>query len=149
MKKQIQFKKIPFKTKLRYLLIGKYPLERKYKPKILEYLFMIFSNIVAFVMTILLLFIIKKAIDEAKPGEIYGNVTSSLNAYESRIFISVLLLTYLVNFILSIHVLYILKKTEFNKLFALLGVLSSLTFLSPIAIVFLIIAYQKNELAFE
>ncbi|WP_334687541.1 hypothetical protein [Mycoplasmopsis cynos] len=59
------------------------------------------------------------------------------------------LIAYLLNLILSVHVIYILNKTEFNKIFALIGVLTSIMILSPIAIIFLIIAYQKNELAFE
>ncbi|WP_044283843.1 hypothetical protein [Mycoplasmopsis canis] len=149
MKKQIHFKKIPFKTKLRYVFLGKYPVERRYKPKILEYLFMIFSNILIMILSIILFYVVKDVKNISSETNFYENLFTKFNSYENRIFISVLLIAYIINFVLSIHVFYILKKTEFNKIFAIFGALSSLLLLSPIAIIFLIIAYQKNELAFE
>ncbi|MCU9936853.1 hypothetical protein NWP96_07430 [Mycoplasmopsis cynos] len=149
MKKQIKVKKIPFKTKLRFLFLGKYPIERIYKPKIIEYLFMIFSNILILIISIILFYVLLGVYKQSNSNNFYGNVSIELNKYEYRVILSVFLIAYLLNLILSVRVIYILNKTEFNKIFALIGVLTSIMILSPIAIIFLIIAYQKNELAFE
>ncbi|CCP23800.1 hypothetical protein [Mycoplasmopsis cynos] len=149
MKRQIKVKKIPFKTKLRFLFLGKYPIERIYKPKIIEYLFMIFSNILILIISIILFYVLLGVYKQSNSNNFYGNVSIELNKYEYRVILSVFLIAYLLNLILSVHVIYILNKTEFNKIFALIGVLTSIMILSPIAIIFLIIAYQKNELAFE
>lgn len=149
MKHKTNFRKIPFKTKLRYVFLGKYPLERRYKPKILEYLFMIFSNIILMVLSILVIFLIKSIIRQSTEENFWGNISIELNKYEWRVLISVAVICYLVNLVLSIHVLYILNKTEFNKRFGVAGVIFSVLGMSPLAIIFLIIGYQKNELAFE
>ncbi|MCU9935084.1 hypothetical protein [Mycoplasmopsis cynos] len=149
MKRQIKVKKIPFKTKLRFLFLGKYPIERIYKPKIIEYLFMIFSNILILIISIILFYVLLGVYKQSNSNNFYGNVSIELNKYEYRVILSVFLIAYLLNLILSVRIIYILNKTEFNKIFALIGVLTSIMILSPIAIIFLIIAYQKNELAFE
>ncbi|WP_180337845.1 hypothetical protein [Mycoplasmopsis pullorum] len=43
-KSKFTIKKLPWKTKMRYLFLGKYPLERRYLPKVLEYLILVFAN---------------------------------------------------------------------------------------------------------
>ncbi|UWV80996.1 hypothetical protein NW069_00640 [Mycoplasmopsis cynos] len=134
---------------MRFLFLGKYPIERIYKPKIIEYLFMIFSNILILIISIILFYVLLGVYKQSNSNNFYGNVSIELNKYEYRVILSVFLIAYLLNLILSVHVIYILNKTEFNKIFALIGVLTSIMILSPIAIIFLIIAYQKNELAFE
>lgn len=101
------------------------------------------------ILSIILFYVVKDVKNISNETNFYENLFTKFNSYENRIFISVLLIAYIINFVLSIHVFYILKKTEFNKIFAIFGALSSLLLLSPIAIIFLIIAYQKNELAFE
>ncbi|SYV96702.1 Uncharacterised protein, partial [Mycoplasmopsis edwardii] len=82
MKHKTNFRKIPFKTKLRYVFLGKYPLERRYKPKILEYLFMIFSNIILMVLSILVIFLIKSIIRQSTEENFWGNISTELNKYE-------------------------------------------------------------------
>ncbi|WP_318032894.1 hypothetical protein [Mycoplasmopsis cynos] len=110
---------------------------------------MIFSNILILIISIILFYVLLGVYKQSNSNNFYGNVSIELNKYEYRVILSVFLIAYLLNLILSVHVIYILNKTEFNKIFALIGVLTSIMILSPIAIIFLIIAYQKNELAFE
>ncbi len=72
-----------------------------------------------------------------------------LNKYEYRVILSVFLIAYLLNLILSVHAIYILNKTEFNKIFALIGVLTSIMILSLNSNHFSYNSISKNELAFE
>ncbi|AFX74153.1 hypothetical protein [Mesomycoplasma hyorhinis] len=50
---------------------------------------------------------------------------------------------------MSIHVFFILSKTEFNKTIALIAAISGIFLISPISLIFSLMAYQKNLLAFE
>ncbi|TNK93546.1 hypothetical protein C4M98_04955, partial [Mycoplasmopsis pullorum] len=59
-KSKITIKKLPWKTKMRYLFLGKYPLERRYLPKVLEYLILVFANTVMLISQILLFFYVIK-----------------------------------------------------------------------------------------
>ncbi|QKT05685.1 hypothetical protein [Mycoplasma sp. OR1901] len=151
MKKKYKYKvkKIPFKTKIRWFFLGKYPLERKYKPKILEYLFLIFSSMVLLALQVVFALYIINVANTVDKSEFWGTLILKMKEYTTRILISIYSTSYLVAIILSIHVFYILQKTEFNKWIAIIGVLSLLLMLTPISILFLIVAYNKNELAFE
>ncbi|MBN4084116.1 MULTISPECIES: hypothetical protein [unclassified Mycoplasma] len=149
MKKKYKIKKIPFKTKVRWLFLGKYPLERKYKPKILEYLFLIFSSIVLLILQIIFALYLINLAKEVEKDRYLVSLILEIKKYTTRILISIYFTSYLVALILSVHVFYILRKTEFNKWIAIIGVVSLLLMLTPISILFLIVAYNKNELAFE
>ncbi|WP_027120988.1 hypothetical protein [Mycoplasma leonicaptivi] len=140
--------KLSFRTKLRYLFLGKYPIERRYKPKILEYLFLTFANIINFVMLLIISLGVNNLINEGYTVNVA--IVKLLQGYEYRIIVSVIGICYLSILFFSLHIFYILNKTEFNKWIGIVGVLLSLGFFSaPLAIIFLSTAYQKNELAFE
>ncbi|TDV24220.1 hypothetical protein BCF59_0171 [Mycoplasmopsis mustelae] len=148
MKKKIQFQGPPFRVKFRWFWVGKLPLERKYKPKIIEYLFMLFANIIILIIEIILLQIIIN-LKQNSPELFATKLVANLQNYWVRIMLAILVINFLIEIILSIHIFYILSKTEFNKWIAIICALSGLLFLTPICIVFSIVAYQKNEIAFE
>ncbi|WP_036452620.1 hypothetical protein [Mycoplasma buteonis] len=148
--KKIELKKIPFKTKIRWFFLGKWPLERKTLPKIQEYLYLIFNNIIVFLLEI---------------GFIYFAFSLKVNQEQSytqifiegiqqniwlKIIISGLFTTWIINILLVAHTYYILSKTEINKWIPIVGSFFALTFiLSPVSIVLFSGAYSKNEIAFE
>ncbi|WP_215772624.1 hypothetical protein [Mesomycoplasma hyorhinis] len=141
-----QFSTISFLTKLRWIFFGKLPLERKYKPKILEYLFMLFSSILIFICELILLYNLQYLKNE---NTFLVNLVTKLKTFEVRILITILILSWIVQIFMSIHVFFILSKTEFNKTIALIAAISGIFLISPISLIFSLMAYQKNLLAFE
>ncbi|QJB71442.1 hypothetical protein [Mycoplasma sp. 1654_15] len=148
-KKEIYFPKISLKDKLRWLFLGKLPLERKYKPKIVEYLFMLFSSIIIFICELILLIAIINILNTKSENSFWVSFITKIKEFNFRIIITILIITYVVEIFLSLHIFYILSKTEFNKWTGIIAAISALLFLSPISFIFTIMAYQKNDLAFE
>ncbi|WP_227861723.1 hypothetical protein [Mesomycoplasma hyorhinis] len=144
-----QFSTISFLTKLRWIFFGKLPLERKYKPKILEYLFMLFSSILIFICELILLILIQNLQYLKNENTFLVNLVTKLKTFEVRILITILILSWIVQIFMSIHVFFILSKTEFNKTIALIAAISGIFLISPISLIFSLMAYQKNLLAFE
>ncbi|WP_435128875.1 hypothetical protein ACR82Z_03515 [Mycoplasma sp. 6243] len=147
MKKNIHFSKPPFKTRFRWFWVGKLPLERKYTPKILEYLFLLFANVVVLIIEIIFIQII---INLSKSPNVFNiELFKALQNYWVRIMFAVLVINYLAIALITLHVIYIMSKTEFNHWIGYVACISGLLLLSPICIIFSFIAYQKNEIAFE
>ncbi|WP_406613934.1 hypothetical protein ACJA23_03205 [Mycoplasma corogypsi] len=148
--KKIQFQKIPFRTKIRWLFLGKLPLERKNKPKIVEYMFLLFNNLLLLACTIYLPFMLL-TMKEHNAGIISTSIFIKTLQQEMflKVFVTLVVVLELMNLTLAIHIYYILSKTEFNKWIPILATLSSILFISPVAILCCIAAYHKNELAFE
>ncbi|TNK81855.1 hypothetical protein C4M97_01695 [Mycoplasmopsis pullorum] len=144
-KSKITIKKLPWKTKMRYLFLGKYPLERRYLPKVLEYLILVFANTVMLISQILLFFYVIKIDANSK----ITVDTKILMEYHWRIVLAIIILSYLVIVFMSLHICSILSKTEFNKWIGIVSMLASLLFLSPIGMLFAMVAYVKNEIVFE
>ncbi|QZE12124.1 hypothetical protein [Mycoplasma sp. Ms02] len=73
----------------------------------------------------------------------------TINGYAWRLVISFALINQLVSIICVIHLLYIRSKTEFAKWipFAIIG--STLLLISPLTILFSLVGYEKNKIAFE
>ncbi|UWV85186.1 hypothetical protein NW066_00225 [Mycoplasmopsis felis] len=149
MGKKLKFKKISFKDRLRWFFLGKLPLERKYKPKILEYLFNIFSNILILIIQIVFLYMYLKIVNEKNDNLNAVNILLVLKKFEFRVLLSIFILSWLVQVFMFMHIMYILSKTEFNKWIGIIGGITGILLLSPLSILFNIVAYQKNELAFE
>lgn len=149
MKKIVKHKKIPFITKLRYLFIGKRPTERKTLPKIQEYLYLCFNSIYILCFTIYLVnVLIQKRFDFSiqKFSEVLMEWQQNIIA---RAFVTLFIMVLIINIILAIHIFYIIRKTEFNRWIGYLSILFSILLLSPFAIVFSYVAYEKNQIAFE
>ncbi|APJ38096.1 hypothetical protein [Mycoplasmopsis pullorum] len=144
-KSKFTIKKLPWKTKMRYLFLGKYPLERRYLPKVLEYLILVFANTVMLISQILLFFYVIKIDANSK----ITVDTKILMEYHWRIVLAIIILSYLVIAFMSLHICSILSKTEFNKWIGIVSMLASLLFLSPIGMLFAMVAYVKNEIVFE
>ncbi|RIV16783.1 hypothetical protein [Mycoplasmopsis gallopavonis] len=149
--KQYKVKKIPLKTKLQWAFFGKWPLERKTKPKILEYMFLVFNNIIAFLVQALLIYLLKITWNQESNQVFWNQIILLLQQNIAiKILICLVFVTYFANLILVIHVYYILNKTEFNKWISILGTLFALFYVfTPITIIVFCVAYAKNELAFE
>ncbi|QIW62010.1 hypothetical protein [Mycoplasmopsis gallinacea] len=139
----IKREKLNWKTRFRYFWLGKRPRERKSLPKIVEYLYMIFANIILLIFTILVIW----EIFAFKSSE-NKSLAENFNLYGWRILISLASFGYVTIILCSIHIFYILSKTEFYKWSGILGVVFSLLGLSPIALFFLMVSYSKNEIAF-
>ncbi|TNK92155.1 hypothetical protein C4M96_01970 [Mycoplasmopsis pullorum] len=75
--------------------------------------------------------------------------TKILMEYHWRIVLAIIILSYLVIAFMSLHICSILSKTEFNKWIGIVSMLASLLFLSPIGMLFAMVAYVKNEIVFE
>ncbi|TNK98424.1 hypothetical protein C4M98_01470 [Mycoplasmopsis pullorum] len=75
--------------------------------------------------------------------------TKILMEYHWRIVLAIIILSYLVIVFMSLHICSILSKTEFNKWIGIVSMLASLLFLSPIGMLFAMVAYVKNEIVFE
>ncbi|VEU71141.1 hypothetical domain protein [Mycoplasmopsis glycophila] len=148
--REIKFKKIPMRTKIRWLFLGKWPLERKSKPKILEYMFLVFNNILIFILSIILLYIYLNSFKNTTKSPLNLLISLIQEHTELKLLITLLFGMFFVNLFLCIHVYYILSKTEFNKWIPILGTIFALSFVfSFLAILFFMVAYAKSELAFE
>ncbi len=148
--KKIKFKVVPLSTKLRWLFVGKLPLERKARPKILEYLFFVWNNIVSLICTAIITYwLIKLYIDNNNEFLIGTFVKSLQESFLLKFLFTVLIITEIFNIILSIHTYYILTKTEYNKIYSIIGTITAILLISPLTIILFIVAYKKNVLAFE
>ncbi|WP_036437045.1 hypothetical protein [Mycoplasma elephantis] len=141
-------KKVPLKTGLKWLFIGKNSLERLSAPKILEYVLIIFTQVIIIMMEVLILYIFGKYNWNFQTDNL-KNILEEINGYTFRIMLSASLLSYLFLIILCIHVYCILPKTEFYKWAGILSTIFALTLISPLAIIFCVIAYEKNEIVFQ
>lgn len=150
MKKTIKRNKLTLKTKIRYLFLGKRPLERKILPKIQEYLYLCFNSIFILCFIIYLASIlIQKKFDFSieKTNELLKEIQENVIL---RALIALFVAIYLINLIILSHITYILSKTEFNKWIGILAIIFALSvILCPLAIVFSYVAYEKNEISFE
>lgn len=147
---KIKFRVVPFSTKLRWLLIGKLPLERKARPKILEYIFFILNNIITLICSIVISYwLIKLYLDNNKELLIGTFIKSLQTSFLLKLLFTIIIINQLINFVLVIHTYYILTKTEFNKIYPIIGTITAILLISPLTIILFLIAYQKNELAFE
>ncbi|UQZ95546.1 hypothetical protein F9C22_02035 [Mycoplasmoides gallisepticum] len=147
---KIKFRVVPFSTKLRWLLIGKLPLERKARPKILEYIFFILNNIITLICSIVISYwLIKLYLDNNKELLIGTFIKSLQTSFLLKLLFTIIIINQLINFVLCIHTYYILSKTEFNKIYPIIGTITAILLISPLTIILFLIAYQKNELAFE
>ncbi|MDC4183152.1 hypothetical protein [Mycoplasma bradburyae] len=148
--KKIKFQVVPFSTKLRWLFIGKRPLERKSRPKILEYIFFALNNIVALVCIVAMMYWLINLSKNNNNQLLLGVFIKGLQeSFLAKVLITIIAVIGLINFVLSIHTYYILSKTEFYKWIPVLGTIMAILFLSPFAIILFLIAYKKNDLAFE
>lgn len=147
---KIKFQVVPFSTKLRWLLIGKLPLERKARTKILEYIFFILNNIITLICSIVISYwLIKLYLDNNKELLIGTFIKSLQTSFLLKLLFTIIIINELINFVLVIHTYYILTKTEFNKIYSIIGTITAILLISPLTIILFLIAYQKNELAFE
>ncbi|AFP75936.1 hypothetical protein HFMG06CAA_2795 [Mycoplasmoides gallisepticum CA06_2006.052-5-2P] len=147
---KIKFRVVSFNTKLRWLLIGKLPLERKARPKILEYIFFILNNIITLICSIVISYwLIKLYLDNNKELLIGTFIKSLQTSFLLKLLFTIIIINRLINFVLCIHTYYILTKTEFNKIYPIIGTITAILLISPLTIILFLIAYQKNELAFE
>ncbi|ADC31411.1 Potential hypothetical protein gene region [Mycoplasmoides gallisepticum str. F] len=147
---KIKFRVVPFSTKLRWLLIGKLPVERKARPKILEYIFFILNNIITLICSIVISYwLIKLYLDNNKELLIGTFIKSLQTSFLLKLLFTIIIINELINFVLVIHTYYILTKTEFNKIYPIIGTITAILLISPLTIILFLIAYQKNELAFE
>lgn len=147
---KIKFRVVSFNTKLRWLLIGKLPLERKARPKILEYIFFILNNIITLICSIVISYwLIKLYLNNNKELLIGTFIKSLQTSFLLKLLFTIIIINRLINFVLCIHTYYILTKTEFNKIYPIIGTITAILLISPLTIILFLIAYQKNELAFE
>ncbi|WP_350267298.1 hypothetical protein ABOD99_01920 [Mycoplasmoides gallisepticum] len=132
-------------------MIGKLPLERKARPKILEYIFFILNNIITLICSIVISYwLIKLYLDNNKELLIVTFIKSLQTSFLLKLlFTIIIIINELINFALCIHTYYILTKTEFNKIYSIIGTITAILLISPLTIILFLIAYQKNELAFE
>lgn len=142
---KIKFQVVPFSTKLRWLLIGKLPLERKARPKILEYIFFILNNIITLICSIVISYwLIKLYLDNNKELLIGTFIKSLQTSFLLKLLFTIIIINELINFVLVIHTYYILTKTEFNKIYSIIGTITAILLISPLTIILFLIAYQKN-----
>ncbi|ULH62606.1 hypothetical protein RUS47_01925 [Mycoplasmoides gallisepticum] len=131
-------------------MIGKLPLERKARPKILEYIFFILNNIITLICSIVISYwLIKLYLDNNKELLIVTFIKSLQTSFLLKLLFTIIIINQLINFVLVIHTYYILTKTEFNKIYPIIGTITAILLISPLTIILFLIAYQKNELAFE
>ncbi|WP_244857473.1 hypothetical protein [Mycoplasmoides gallisepticum] len=131
-------------------MIGKLPLERKARPKILEYIFFILNNIITLICSIVISYwLIKLYLDNNKELLIGTFIKSLQTSFLLKLLFTIIIINRLINFVLCIHTYYILTKTEFNKIYPIIGTITAILLISPLTIILFLIAYQKNELAFE
>ncbi|WP_426461048.1 hypothetical protein [Mycoplasma hafezii] len=148
--KKITIKKIPLKTKIRWIFLGKWPLERKRLPKIQEYLYMTFNNIVVLILLAISIYLLTSINFDEKRSFWVVLIDLLKENVLFKIILTALLTTYLVNLILIVHTYYILSKTEINKWIPIVGTFFAFTYLlAPITIILFAGAYAKNEIAFE
>ncbi|WP_040545617.1 hypothetical protein [Mycoplasmopsis alligatoris] len=140
-----KFNKLDFKTRLRYVILGKRPLERKSLPKVVEYLYLNFSNFI--ICLIMLAFALHLFLNKEKVNGEF--VLDFLNKPFSRLLISVVVISWLIQIMVFVHILYILDKTETLKWVGISACLLGIVGLWVISIPFAIVAYMKNEIAFE
>lgn len=140
--------KVSFKTRMRWLFLGKWPNERRSLPKILEYMLLVFTQIIILILEILILYLLGKN-KWTFEGEYLENIVNEIKSYTYRILFSAALLSYIFAIFVCIHIYYILDKTEFYKWSGIIATIFALTFLSPLAIIFSIVAYEKNLIVFE
>ncbi|QGZ97232.1 hypothetical protein GE118_00240 [Mycoplasma sp. NEAQ87857] len=147
--RKIKLKKVPFRTKLRWLFLGKRPLERKYMPKIMEYLYLMFNNVLVLIATITMIYMLNQNWNsEFSFG--FNFLKLLKQDWWFKFLATSIFILYIVNILFNMHIYYILSKTEFNKWIGIVAsVLSFVLFLSPLTILFAIVAYVKNEIAFE
>ncbi|UUD36337.1 hypothetical protein NPA08_00670 [Mycoplasmopsis citelli] len=141
--------KVPFKTKMRFLFLGKRPLERKYAPKIIEYLFIVFANFMIFVSLLLLLNSLSKYNFDLSNKKNLEGFLNSLKTYSATLVIIATFFSWLIIIFMLMHLAYIYSKTETAKVINILCIISSLLFLLPLSIIFAIWGYKKNEIVFE
>ncbi|MFG4974612.1 hypothetical protein [Mycoplasmoides gallisepticum] len=131
-------------------MIGKLPVERKARPKILEYIFFILNNIITLICSIVISYwLIKLYLDNNKELLIGTFIKSLQTSFLLKLLFTIIIINELINFVLVIHTYYILTKTEFNKIYPIIGTITAILLISPLTIILFLIAYQKNELAFE
>lgn len=140
--------KVSFKTRMRWLFLGKWPNERRSLPKILEYMLLVFTQIIILILEILILYLLGKN-KWTFEGKYLENIVSEIKSYTYRILFSAALLSYIFAIFVCINVYYILDKTEFYKWSGIIATIFVLTFFSPLAIIFSIVAYEKNLIVFE
>ncbi|WP_025755176.1 hypothetical protein [Mycoplasmopsis cricetuli] len=146
-KKQRQ-KNISFKTKMRYFLLGKLPLERKYVPKIIEYLFIVFANLViliALIFIFMLFYSINFHFNEAN----LKIIVNQIKTFSGRILIILIVSSWLISTLMCIHLGYIFSKTEKGKMWCVFCIICNVLGLVPLTVIFAILGYIKNEIAFE
>ncbi|AEC45761.1 hypothetical protein MHMDBK_00242 [Mesomycoplasma hyorhinis] len=110
---------------------------------------MLFSSILIFICELILLIVIQNLQYLKNENTFLVNLVTKLKTFEVRILITILILSWIVQIFMSIHVFFILSKTEFNKTIALIAAISGIFLISPISLIFSLMAYQKNLLAFE
>ncbi|UUM19756.1 MULTISPECIES: hypothetical protein [unclassified Mycoplasma] len=148
-KRKIRVEKIPLKKKLRFLLLGKRPLERKYAPKIIEYLFILFANLIIFFNLILLLYSLSKYNFDLSSKKNLESFINELKTFSARLVMIITTFSLIVNIFMTIHLSYIYSKTEKAKLINILCISTNIIPLIPLSIIFAIWGYIKNEIAFE
>ncbi|WP_165177545.1 hypothetical protein [Mycoplasmopsis citelli] len=134
---------------MRFLFLGKRPLERKYAPKIIEYLFIVFANFMIFVSLLLLLNSLSKYNFDLSNKKNLEGFLNSLKTYSATLVIIATFFSWLIIIFMLMHLAYIYSKTETAKVINILCIISSLLFLLPLSIIFAIWGYNKNEIVFE
>lgn len=142
-------KKISFGTRMRFLLLGKRPLERKFLPKIIEYLFIIFANFMMFLTLIILLNSLRKYNFDLYNKEHLKEFIDQIKTFEARLLLIVAVFSWIVTILMSIHLGYIYSKTEKAKWVNICCIISNLLCLLPLSLIFAIWGYIKNEIVFE
>ncbi|MEE3928279.1 hypothetical protein V2E24_01645 [Mycoplasmopsis ciconiae] len=147
--KNKKYKPLPLRTRIRYVFLGKYPLERKYAPKIIEFIFMSLTQAYILFATILIFYLLNKYQFFKDKEDNLEKFIQEIKSFEYRLFFTALFVCYLVFIVLGIHAFYILDKTEEGKIFTILAFVFGLLFLSIFSILFSFLAYWKNEIVYE
>lgn len=137
------------KTRLRYVFLGKLPMERKYRPKIIEYAYLFFGNFIILTFSVLILFLFAKY--EWKITKNWNLILANeFSSYFWKFLISISISAWIVNVVLCIHLIYILSKTENYKWIAYLSVfINVLPIFSFLNLIISIFGFYKHKIVFK
>ncbi|WP_337898917.1 hypothetical protein [Mesomycoplasma ovipneumoniae] len=137
------------KTRFRYIFLGKLPLERKYRPKIIEYFYLFIGNFVISTFWVLVLLAFGKY--EWKISENWSLILSNeFSSYFWKFIISISITAWVVNIFLCIHLIYILSKTEDYKWVTFLSIFTNIfPFFSFFSLIISVFGFFKHKIVFK
>lgn len=126
------------------IFLGRDPIDRKYRPKIIEYFYIGFANLLSIA---LILLILSQTFNSDL--DFFEELKIIINTSTTRMLIAIFLANYLGIWIFGIRLIRIQDKTEEFKSFSYLVFFSSILIIfSPLAIIGSTIGFKYNEIEY-